>query len=135
MADNTETTIHDPGVTEHAGHEHAHPGVGEYVKIALILAVVTAAEVGLYYVEDRVGEGVTVAGLMAMMVVKFILVGLWFMHLRFDSSIFRRLFVAGIVLAIAIYAVVLVQMTRGSRGNQPAIRGGQTTPQLILPFR
>jgi len=119
MSEDTRATIDDPGVTHEAGLEHAHPGVAEYVKIAIILAIVTAAEVALYYVEDRVGAGLTVAGLMAMMVAKFILVALWFMHLKFDSPIFRRLFVAGIVLAIAVYAVVLVQMS----------------PDLSLPFR
>jgi hypothetical protein len=39
---------------------------------------------------------------------KFSLVVLWFMHLRFDSAIFRRLFVAGLILAITVYMIVLV---------------------------
>jgi hypothetical protein len=29
------------------------------------------------------------------------------MHLRFDSRLFRRLFITGIVLAMAIFAIVL----------------------------
>ncbi|HVE90688.1 MAG TPA: cytochrome C oxidase subunit IV family protein [Actinomycetota bacterium] len=87
--------------------EHAHPGPGEYVKVALVLAVVTAAEVGLYYLKT-LPESVVVGLLMLFMVVKFVLVALWFMHLRFDSPIFKRLFYTGIVLAIAIYGVVLV---------------------------
>ena len=115
-----ETVTHEHGATPEVPHEHAHPGVLEYVKIAVILAIVTAAEVGLYYVpEDLLGDGPTVAALMVMMVVKFAMVVLWFMHLRFDSLIFRRLFVAGIILAVAIYAVVLVQMS----------------PSVGLPFR
>ena len=102
------TSTHDSVVE--AGHEHAHPGVWEYVKIALVLAVVTGAEVALYYVPG-LGDVPTVAALMVLMVIKFALVVLWFMHLRFDSRLFRRLFVAGVVLAILIYAVVLVQMS------------------------
>jgi cytochrome c oxidase subunit 4 len=35
------------------------------------------------------------------------MVVLWFMHLRFDSRLFRRLFVTGIVLALFVYTIVL----------------------------
>lgn len=90
----------------HAG-EHAHPGPAEYIKIAVILAVATALEVALYYLEF-LPDGLIVGLLMFFMVVKFALVVLWFMHLRFDNVLFRRLFVTGIVLAIAVYTVVLL---------------------------
>jgi cytochrome c oxidase subunit 4 len=43
-----------------------------------------------------------------MSAVKFSLVVLWFMHLRFDSRIFRRLFISGMILAISVYAIVLM---------------------------
>jgi len=33
---------------------------------------------------------------------------LWFMHLRFDSPIFRRLFATGLALALSVYLIVLV---------------------------
>ena len=101
MATETEhTETHAPG-------EHAHPGPGEYVKVAICLAVVTAIEVGAYYVTGLSDTVLSVA-LLLMMVVKFAMVALWFMHLRFDSRLFRRLFVTGIVLAMAIYTIVLV---------------------------
>jgi cytochrome c oxidase subunit 4 len=97
--------------TEHAGpqvvhrpDEHAHPGPGEYVKVALILAVVTAIEVGAYYV-TAIPRPIFSTLLLIMMFIKFSLVGLWFMHLRFDSPIFRRLFLSGIVLALLVYLV------------------------------
>jgi len=97
--------------TEHAdhplvepAHEHAHPGPAEYVKIALILAVVTAVEVGAYYVK-AIPRPLFSTLLIVMMFIKFSLVGLWFMHLRFDSPIFRRLFVSGIILALLVYTV------------------------------
>lgn len=90
-------------------HERPHPGPGEYIKIAAILAVVTAIEVAAYYVTGLSDTVLSVA-LLTMMVIKFALVGLWFMHLRFDSKIFRRLFVGGIMLAMAIYTIVLVSL-------------------------
>lgn len=85
-------------------HEHAHPGPAEYVKVAAVLAVVTAAEVGAYYV-SALSHRVLTTMLLVMMVLKFSLVVLWFMHLRFDSKLFRRLFVTGIILAIAVYTI------------------------------
>jgi len=42
-----------------------------------------------------------------MALVKFSVVVLWFMHLRFDSRLFRRLFVAGFILAMFCYISVL----------------------------
>jgi cytochrome c oxidase subunit 4 len=47
--------------------------------------------------------------------VKFGTVVLWFMHLRFDSRIFRRLFVAGLMLALFVYLVVLTTFHFWSR--------------------
>jgi cytochrome c oxidase subunit IV len=100
--------------TEHAAGEHEHPGPAEYIRIAVILAVVTAIEVGAYYVTG-LSNLVLSTLLIVMMVIKFALVVLWFMHLRFDSRLFRRLFVTGIILAALIYTVVLVTLG----GNHP----------------
>jgi cytochrome c oxidase subunit 4 len=92
--------------TEHAVGEHTHPGPAAYVRIAVILAAVTAVEVAAYYISALSHEAL-IAILLVLMVVKFSLVVLWFMHLRFDSRMFRRLFVTGIVLAVGVYAVAL----------------------------
>lgn len=88
--------------------EHSHPGPREYVKVAIFLAIVTAAEVAVYYVPAL--RATIIAWLMPMMVIKFAAVALYFMHLKFDSRIFRRFFVTGIILAISIYAIVLVSL-------------------------
>jgi len=84
-----------------------HPGPAEYVKVAIVLSVATACEVGLYYM-TALPRGLYVALLMVFMVLKFTLVVLWFMHLRFDSPLFRRLFVLGLGLALGVYVVVLL---------------------------
>jgi cytochrome c oxidase subunit IV len=83
-----------------------HPGPREYVKVAIILAIATAFEVGLYYM--NMPHALFVLMLLFFATIKFSLVVLWFMHLRFDSAIFRRLFVAGLILAITVYVIVLV---------------------------
>ena len=86
----------------HAPGEHTHPGPGEYVRVAVILAVITAIEVAAYYISS-LSHAALAAILLVMMVVKFAMVVLWFMHLRFDSRLFRRLFVTGIILAGVVY--------------------------------
>jgi cytochrome c oxidase subunit 4 len=94
-----------------AAELHTHPTPRKYVVIAVVLAVITAAEVGIYYV-DAV-ESLLVPMLILFAFLKFFLVVSWFMHLRFDSKLFRRLFVTGLVLAGAVFAVVLVTLFFG----------------------
>jgi cytochrome c oxidase subunit IV len=89
----------------HGGSKHEHPSDIQYVYVALFLATVTAAEVAVYYVKAL--EGLLVPILVVMASVKFSVVVLWFMHLRFDSRLFRRLFVAGGVLALFCFTIVL----------------------------
>ena len=72
--------------------------------VALVLGGLTAVEVTLYYVKG--GTANTVA-LLVLMVAKFIIVAGFFMHLRFDSVVLRRLFIAGISLASFCYIAVL----------------------------
>ncbi|MEO7804002.1 MAG: cytochrome C oxidase subunit IV family protein [Actinomycetota bacterium] len=89
-------------------HEHKHPGEKEYIKIAVILAVITALEVAVYYIESL--RPLLVPVLLSMAFVKFVLVAGWFMHLKFDSRIFRRLFIVGIVTALGVFTILLVTL-------------------------
>ena len=86
--------------------EHAHPGEKTYVKIALILAVLTAAEVATYPAEDALGS-LVIPILLVLMTIKFYYVAAFFMHLKFDSKLFSGVFVAGIVTAVACYVATL----------------------------
>jgi len=83
---------------------HEHPSDWAYVKIAAILAGITGLEVSTYFVS--VGDAL-IPSLMVMMVVKFWLVITWFMHLRFDGKIFKRLFLGGLFLAASVYLITL----------------------------
>jgi len=93
-----------PGGHATAG-EHGHPGPRVYVLVAGWLAVATAIEVGLYYLD--MPHGLFIGLLMFLMIVKFATVAAYFMHLKFDAPIFRRLMVTGIILAIIVYSIVL----------------------------
>src|SRR3954465_13785867 len=88
------------------GAGRAHPSDRTYVGIGLFLALITAAEIVTFYFEDTLGT-ILVPVLLVMMVVKFVTIAAYFMHLRFDTNLFTRLFVAGVVLAIFVYLVVL----------------------------
>jgi len=92
---------------ETQAHETHHPTPRQYVQIALLLAVLTAIEVALFYAEPTVGSLVTPA-LLILAVLKFLLVVGYYMHLKYEKPILTRLFAGGFVLALMVYAVVLV---------------------------
>jgi len=96
----------DPTIDAGAHDEPHHPRPSTYVWIALILSIVTAVEVALYYVDDVSDTTITIS-LLVLMVIKFFLVASWYMHLRFEARIFKQLFYGGLFLAVAVYAVVL----------------------------
>ncbi len=85
--------------------EHAHPGSLEYTKVAIVLAVVTAVEVGLFYMD--LAKGLLIPSLFVLSAVKFSLVVMFFMHLKFDSRLFSWLFIGGLALALAAFSAVL----------------------------
>src|SRR5688500_6432875 len=90
-------------------HIHAHPSDGHYIKIALFLALPTAAETATYFIdafEDN--STLLLLFLTPVMTVKFGMVAWYFMHLKSDSRLFSRLFITGIVLAVGVYLIVLL---------------------------
>ena len=98
--------IHAGTVPATVGHSVRHPSPKEYIRIAIILGLVTAAEVAIYYVEAL--EEILVPLLLAFAVFKFALVVLWFMHLKFDSRTYARFFLMGLAGAVTLYVIVLL---------------------------
>jgi cytochrome c oxidase subunit 4 len=95
-----------------AGGAH-HPQPRQYVSIAIVLAVLTAAEVGLFYLEagvDAVGQSLTVPALLILSALKFYLVVAMFMHLRFEKRLLSRFFTSGAILAGALYLITLAAL-------------------------
>ncbi|MGZ8755866.1 MAG: cytochrome C oxidase subunit IV family protein [Acidimicrobiia bacterium] len=86
---------------------HHHPTPRQYVQIAVLLAVLTGIEVGLYYTAPTLGKLVTPA-LLILAATKFGLVVGYYMHLKYEKRLLTGFFGAGFVLAGVIYAVVLV---------------------------
>lgn len=114
-ADAAVTAVHDepaPHALEAARpRERPHPTPLEYVKVGLALTIVTGIEVAVYYLD--VTRGVLVSALVVLSAIKFSLVVLWFMHLKFDSRLFSSLFVFGLMLAVAVFIVVLASLGAG----------------------
>jgi cytochrome c oxidase subunit 4 len=98
----------------HPGEHHSHgPTDGQYFMIFWVLVALTALEVSTYWWEDWFGEAahkVAVPLLIILMVVKFFLVALYFMHLKFDSKLLKRTFYFGMLLAIIVYVIALSAM-------------------------
>ena len=101
----TAPTAEAPREEEELAH---HPSPRKYVWIAIILAIVTAIEVAIYYIPaiaDR--QGLLITALLVFALIKFVMVGGYFMHLKYDSPIFRRFFITGLILALVVFGVVL----------------------------
>jgi cytochrome c oxidase subunit 4 len=82
-----------------------HPSPKEYIRIALILGVITTAEVAIYYMD--ISRSLLIPALFTFSALKFGLVVLWFMHLRFDSRTYSRFFVMGLAGAVTLFMIVL----------------------------
>jgi cytochrome c oxidase subunit 4 len=109
----TDTAPTDVAVDDSNVDDHDHPSDSKYFQIALILGVLTALEVATYYVD--IGPAL-IPTLMVMMVAKFFFVAAWFMHLRFDNSLFTKFFVGGLILAVAVYVIALSAFEFWSKG-------------------
>ena len=108
-------------MAEHAAHGHtepkhegghAHATNQQYVRIAIVLAIITLLEVVIYYIPTI--RSVLVPALLVLSLAKFLMVVGFFMHLRFDSRLYRFMFAAGLVITLGVYlALLAMQWTRG----------------------
>jgi cytochrome c oxidase subunit IV len=97
-----------PSAAGHDAPAHEHASVRTYVRVALILTLVTALEVGVIYIRQL--SPIIVPLLLAMSAAKFALVVMFFMHLRYDARALTGLFVGPLVIAAGL-AVALMTLT------------------------
>ena len=101
-------------------HDQSHPQPLEYIKIAIILAVITAVEVVTYYV-TAIGD-MLVPILLVLSAIKFAMVVMWFMHLKFDNKLFSVLFIGGLVLAgLVLLALLLLFILSGNMAGTQSV--------------
>ena len=99
--------------------EHSHLTPGLYTKIAVTLVILTALEVAVYYVESI--RAYLVPILIVLMIVKFALVAMYYMHLKQDARLFTGLFVFPILIAIGMILALIALF----RVGHPTIPGAQ----------
>jgi cytochrome c oxidase subunit 4 len=99
-------TVDPAGHAAAESHGRAHPSPKEYVRIGIILAVLTGLEIAASYA--GVSGGILIPTLLILAIIKFAMVVLWYMHLKFDDRRFARFFVMGLSGAAILYLVVLI---------------------------
>ncbi len=87
--------------------EHKKHGVGIYVVVALILAVITYVEFAIVeYPVAWLTPGQTMFWLIAMSVVKFWMVIWFFMHLRDDPKVYTGFFSSGMFISMGTFVAL-----------------------------
>jgi len=95
LPDSAEAHAHAP----HGEVEHAHPTWSTYWKVALILFFITVAEVWAYYIPSFVASRAFVPTLLILSALKFAIVVMFYMHLKYDHRLFRVLFTGPLMVA------------------------------------
>ena len=135
-----------PHESEHQVH---HPSTKQYVFIAILLFVITIVEFVMIW--DRAGIDVylgasTVPLLIALSAVKFAIVILFYMHLKFDNPFFFRVFMAGLILAfmvglalIGLFTAIQGESRNFAEANAKYYEGhgeadhGEANGEIVLP--
>ncbi len=86
--------------------ERPHPGTRQYLLEALLLLVVTVAEVTIFYVPAL--HPILVPALLTLSVAKFAMVAMFYMHLRFDGRLFSWVFLTPLGFAVAVIVGLMV---------------------------
>jgi cytochrome c oxidase subunit 4 len=103
----TNTAVGDAGGGEGATRaRRGHATVGTYVLVGLVLTIITAVEVAIFYIPAL--HRILVPTLLTLSASKFLIVVLFYMHLRYDHPIFRRVFFGPLVLGIVFVVLGLI---------------------------
>jgi len=95
LPDSAEGQAHAP----HGEVEHVHPTLSTYWKVALILTLITVGEVWAYYIPSFVASRAFVPTLLILSALKFLIVVMFYMHLKYDHRLFRVLFTGPLLVA------------------------------------
>lgn len=105
----SETTLHrgdhaPPQELATAHGEKPHPSAGTYIRVAVVLFILTALEVAALYLPPI--KPILLPVLFVLAGAKFAFVVMFYMHLRFDHKLFTWLFFAGMGVAVTIILAV-----------------------------
>lgn len=106
----TESTELDDDSPVHPGEHHTHgPSDKQYFTIFWVLVVLTALEISTEWWPDGTRD-IAVPVLLILMGIKFVLIASYFMHLKWDPSLLKRVFYFGLAVAVAVYIIALSAM-------------------------
>ena len=91
-------TAHTDAPAAHHEESH-HPQWSTYWKVALILTLITVGEVWMYYIPAVVASRAFVPTLLILSALKFGIVVMFYMHLKYDHKLFRALFTGPLLIA------------------------------------
>ena len=107
-----------------AGHGATHTGAGPrtYLVVAAFLLAITVMEVWIFYVPAL--ARVLVPILLILSTLKFSLVAMFYMHLRFDHAWFSYVFIGPLLIAVGLAVALLWLFGHiGTTGVPPAGAG------------
>jgi len=84
----------------HADHVHEHPDWKQYKWVALWLTLITVGEVWIYYTPFK-DHFLFVPVLLFLSAVKFTMVVMFYMHLKYDHKLFKALFTGPLIIAVS----------------------------------
>ena len=103
------------------GHRHPEekplPRVSVYLFVGFVLAVITGVEVAAFYL--NVVDWLLVTVFVVLSLLKFVLVVMFFMHLRYDHKLFSTFFTLGLILAIGVVLGLITLFDNFDIGNPP----------------
>jgi cytochrome c oxidase subunit IV len=83
-----------------ATHAHVHhPGWKTYVVVGAILTAITALEVSAFYIPAWEESKIYVPSMLFLSAIKFVIVVMFYMHLKYDHRLFRALFTGPFIVA------------------------------------
>ena len=86
-------------------HQHAHPTAKKYLGIAIILTFITVIEVAVFYIPSM--HHLLPPVLLTLSALKFALVAMFYMHLKFDHRLYSWVFVLPMCFATAVILAFL----------------------------
>ncbi len=122
--------------TEHGGG--GHPSLKQYVFIAILLFAITIVEFVIIMdfpgerekvIGDALGEPSTTILLFLLSGIKFAIVILFYMHLKFDNKLFFWMFISGMTLAVMVGVALIGLFT----AIQPTLGGEPRSPTVAAP--
>ena len=112
------------GVDQHGNptFHPEHPTAWTYFKVGAILTIITIIEVWIYYIPGFASTKLFVPLLLVLSALKFAIVVMFYMHLKYDHKLFRSLFVGPLLIAAGTLTALLFLF------GKLAVRLGLLTP-------